>query len=299
MQDVIGRDEDERPSRARLPSPRELRRPAGVAVAAAVVCGAALVLARPPAAPQAPHPAAVVERHMATATGPTASGELTVRVVGVPTDAEVASVDLAAPGLQVLSVEPAPSPAGALEEAPAHLLRYRVPDCAELRLPAELEVTLAGGAGHARALGRTRAPGDAQSFRPCPAGAVPPPALAVRVGDSRTETTATGARGAVRLAVHNGGPDVRLLSVTAEVPGVRSASIIPAHAAHLRQDEHLEVVLRFEIEDCTRVLRTGRLVLRAVRHGVERELGLTLGHELEARRLRQVALDGVLDACAR
>ena len=299
MQDVIGRDVDDGPSRVRLLSWRELPRGVrtAVLVAAAAAGASAVVLARPGATPDAGDVRVVVEQAVvdqvgASATGRSVTGRLAVRVVGSAGDVEVSDVTLAARGLELLSVEPT-------RRAATSLLRYRVPDCGALRLPGELVVRLVGGSSHSRPVGRGAAPGDVAVFQPCPVGAVPSPALAVRPLDGAVETTATGAHGVVRLEVHNGGPSVRLLSVTAEVPGVRSSSVVPAHGAHLRQDERVEVVLRFEIEDCDEVLRTGRLVLRAVRDGVERELGLTLTHDVEARRLRQLGLDGLLDACRR
>lgn len=302
MQDVIGRDVDDRPSRVHLPSWRGLPRPARLGAVALVAgaCAVALAAVRVPADTTPPDVAVVVDHGRSTATGPTATGALEVRVVNPSaTRARVDRVGLAVRGLRVLSVEPSRAGSVAPDGERRYVLRYEVPDCAELRLPGLLEVSLAGGTRSARVVGRVPADGDAVAFRPCPVSALPAPALAVRVLAGTSERAAAGARGAVRLEVRNGGPAVRLLSVAAEVPGVRSSAVVPGRSAMLREDDRAEVLLRFDVDDCADVVRTGRLVVHAVRNGVERELGLTLAHDFEGRRLRQLALDHVFTACGR
>ena len=133
---------------------------------------------------------------------------------------------------------------------------------------------------------------------PSPTGsAAAPPALAVRPLGGASVRTDTGARGDVRLEVLNGGPRVRLRSLTAEVPGVRFEQRVQPHGLELEADERVEVVLGFTIDDCAMLRRTGRLVLQVVESGVDRELGLTVTHDREAGTVRQVALDRVLGAC--
>ena len=121
--------------------------------------------------------------------------------------------------------------------------------------------------------------------------------LAVRPLGGRTVETDAGARGDVRLEVRNGGAPLRLRSLSAEVPGVRFSTVGAPYGGRLVQDERAEVVLRFAIDDCAALRRTGRLVLQVEQAGTLHEVGLTVTNDREAGTVRQVALDRVLGAC--
>ena len=249
-------------------------------------------------APAHPQLSVVVDGGPPAGSGRSVTGELRLRLVNRSSRAAVVQgLALTAPGLEVLSVRPPvgePVPAGGERR---HVVGYRVRDCEALRLPGTLQVSVAGGPEVARPVGRTPVAGDAGAFVPCTVASVPAPQLAVRPIAATAARSGAGADGAVRLEVRNGGPALRLLSVTAEVPGVRFSTLVPPHGVVLRPDERLEMVLGFEIDDCRQLRRTGRLVMRAARDGIERELGLTITHDREAGTLRQVALDAVLGAC--
>jgi len=304
VQDVIGQDVDDSPRLPAVPSWQGVPPAARLAVVGlAAVLAVGLVVAGgrgPEPVPTATELAVVLAGERTGGAGRAATGEVRLRVVNASdTPAEVGALTLSAPGLQVLAVEPADVARVAAAGERSYRVRYRVADCTALRLPAQVEVAVPGAASRSRPLGRVPADGDAVGFSPCSVRALPAPALAVRPLGGTTEAAGAGARGRVRLEVRNGGPVVRLLSMTAEVPGVRFAPLVSPHGLVLGEDERLELVLGFEIEDCARLLRAGRLVLRAARHGVESELALTITHDREAGTLRQLALDRVLGACPR
>lgn len=121
--------------------------------------------------------------------------------------------------------------------------------------------------------------------------------LAARPLGGGTVRTDAGARGDVRLEIRNGGRPLRLLDVTAEVPGVRFTPVVRPHGVELGTEERIELVLRFRIDDCASLRRTGRLVLQVEQSGLRQEVGLTVTHDREAGTVRQVALDRVLGAC--
>ena len=88
-------------------------------------------------------------------------------------------------------------------------------------------------------------------------------------------------------------------TVTAEVPGVRFVDEGQPHGLPLGPDDRVEVAMGFVVQDCARLRRTGRLVLRALQAGVESEVALTVTTDVEAGTVRQLALDRVLGSCDR
>jgi len=330
--DVIGADED-----GRRPAPAWLFRPparlVGGLLAAALLGGgsAAALLEEPGAAggsrpgaavpetglreaglPDAGLPEAgrsvparsVVQLRVLSGTaggGPeSAEGELSLEVSNL-TDARVrlGQLTLQAPGLVVTDVRPAFGRPLAPRETREYALAYQVPTCRLLLLPAQLRVSYLQPGG-ARAEGLALGPG----LQPAPFAACAPgstrtlrPDLAVRAIGGSSQRVGPGARGSVQLEVRNAGVALRLLAVTAEVPGVRFVDEGQPNGLPLGPDDRVEVALGFVVQDCARLRRTGRLVLRALQAGVESEVALTVTTDAEAGTVRQLALDRVLESC--
>ena len=125
------------------------------------------------------------------------------------------------------------------------------------------------------------------------------PDLAVRAIGGSSRRVGAGARGTVELEVRNAGVELRLLAVTAQVPGVRFINQGQPQGLPLGPDDRVEVNLGFVVEDCALLRRTGRLVLRVLQAGVESEVALTVTTDVEAGTIRQLALDRVLESCGR
>lgn len=309
--DVIGTDEP-----ARLPAWLGQPPPGLVAVLAVLVLlvgvGAAAVVEppRPVAAAAAPGPALAVALVGGTTGLPQgaeagvaveASGELGVLVTNLrDRRLRLGSLSLLAPGLQVLSLEPAFGRPLAAGESRDYRVTYAVPACAELALPAVLRVSYVEDGGRAQSVSLRLGPGrQPVAFARCPPGSTREarPDLAVRSIGGSDEPTAAGVRGTVALEVRNAAEPVQLLSVTATVPGVRFTNRGPPNGITLGTDDRVEVRLGFEVDDCARLRRTGTLVLRVRQDGAERELRLTLTTDAEAGVVRQLALDRVLESC--
>ncbi len=304
--DVIGQDG---PERRTLPAWLADRAVRLVGAAALLVTGAGVVVAAqgaPVVAAMQPRPpvsvGVVFDGGDVQRRGDGAAGALQLLVVNrTARPAPVRALTLEAAGLEVLSVEPGDSlPLGAFAQR-KYVVRYSVPDCARLRLPGRVSVGLRDpDADRVKSmtvpLMDPSTPGDGVPFAPCP-GTAAPLSLGVRSLGGTTTRTPAGARGLVRVEVRNGGAPLLLLELTAEVPGVLFSPLVPANGISLLQDDRIELQLAFEIPDCDRLRRTGRLVLRASRGGVVSELGLTITNVREAGTVRQVALDRVLQAC--
>ncbi len=327
--DVIGDDvigSDRRPSRL---GSRPTRPPATLVGAAAALVllagiGATVVGEREPA-PPVPGPAEpalvlqVVGRAAegGAAGGGTADGgaggELVVGIVNsTDTRVRLGALSLVSAGLQVVSVVPAFGRPLGPREGREYVVRYEVPVCAALQLPVSLRVTYdAPGTGRGstrlelgarRELGTEQEPGpggQAVPFAICPEGSTlqARPDLAVRAIGGGSRRDGAGARGTVELEVRNAGARLDLLSVGAEVPGVRFINAGQPNGVQMLADDRVEVNLAFEVDDCALLRRTGRLVLRVRQAGVEREIGLTITSDVEAATVRQLALDRVLQAC--
>ena len=312
--DVIGTDEG-----VRRPAPTWLVRPPVLLVAgalAAVLLGGAATAAlveEPPAggpsgvagSPPGAGPAVPVLQVRVlggTAGGgsTSAAGELAVEVSNL-TDARVrlGRLTLQAPGLVVTDVRPAFGRPLGPRETREYALAYQVPVCGLLLLPAQLSVSYLQPGG-ARAEGLSLGPGlQTVPFARCAEGSTRTlrPDLAVRAIGGSSRKVGAGARGTVELEVRNAGVALRLLSVTAQVPGVRFVDEGQPHGLPLGTDDRVEVNLGFVVPDCALLRRTGRLVLRALQAGVESEVGLTVTTDVEAGTVRQLALDRVLDSC--
>ncbi|MCW2614585.1 MAG: hypothetical protein JWN08_1579 [Frankiales bacterium] len=231
-----------------------------------------------------------------------ASGELGVVVTNLrPARVRLGSLTLVAPGLRVLSVQPGfGRPLGA-GESRDYRLSYAVPVCAALQLPAALRLSYLQDGRPAQSVSLPLGPGlQPVPFALCPEGATREvrPDLAVRTIGGTDTRRGDGVRGTVALEVRNADAPLQLLSVTAEVPGVRFTDRGPANGITLGTDDRVEVRLGFEVDDCALLRRTGRLVLTVRQDGVVRELALTLTTETEAGVIRQLALDRVLESCS-
>lgn len=123
------------------------------------------------------------------------------------------------------------------------------------------------------------------------------PDLAARPLGGTATREGNAATGRLVLEVRNGRQPLRLLAVTAEVPGVRFSAVAFVPGRVLSTDDRLEVGLRFVVPDCGRVERAGRVVLRVAAQGVERDLTLAVAADAQSGAPRQVNLDVVLDAC--
>lgn len=261
----------------------------------------------------------------ATPDGAGARGVLTVTLrnqLDAPVGLSALALDVG--GVRIVSVRPALERPLAPREVRDLVIDYAVADCADLVLPGRLQLTShtdappAGSAGELDAGPASQRPGPAQGARaqavvffdrgPAVAGALPlaacptvlprPPDLGVRTLGGSSGRSAVGARGTVELEVRNAGPPLQLLSVGAEVPGVVFQVVTPPNGVSLDVDGRVALRLAFVVPDCTRLRRTGRLVLRVVQDGLVRELGLTITNDFEAGTVRQAALDRVLQACA-
>ena len=256
-----------------------------------------------------------------TTVGGVARGQFSLRLSNrrdVPVQVEEVVVEV--PGLEVLAVEPGlGEPLGAREEREV-VVSFVVADCEELALPGRVSVAMStlGPAGAGPVVRRHLAVVDpdaegapdgqdagAQAVRigACPDSARAEPAgrptdLSVRPAGGSSERSGAGAVGTVLVAVRNGGEPVRLLSVEAQVPGVVFAQRRLAGGRTLVPDEVLVVGLRFRVEDCAALQRTGRLVLRVERSGAVQELGLRVVAEPLAGAGPQADLRVVLDACS-
>lgn len=308
--DVIGTDEG-----GRRPAPTWLVQPPVRLVAsvlAAVLLGgtatAALVEepvpAAGPGAPGASEPALQLRVLGGTAGGgrESAGGELALEVSNL-TDARVrlGQLTLQAPGLVVTDVRPAFGRPLGPRETREYALAYNVPTCGLLLLPAQLRVSYLQPGG-ARAERLALGPGlSTVPFALCVEGSTRTlrPDLAVRAIGGSSRRVGAGARGTVELEVRNAGVELRLLAVTAQVPGVRFINEGQPHGLPLGPDDRVEVNLGFVVEDCALLRRTGRLVLRALQAGVESEVALTVTTDVEAGVVRQLALDRVLESCGR
>ncbi|HVM26391.1 MAG TPA: hypothetical protein VM433_01810 [Mycobacteriales bacterium] len=153
---------------------------------------------------------------------------------------------------------------------------------------AERDVALPVGAGAPVAAGLLAA-----GCRP----AADPSAVAVGVrglgGD--VERTAAGARGVLLVEVRNEGAPLEFARVSAEVPGaafeVVAVGPLPAGGRSVAR-------LRFDVEACALLRRTGRVVVTVFPDGARpQELGFRATEDEEARTVRDVDLDLVLDAC--
>ena len=309
--DVIGADDGVR----RAP-PTWLARPptrlVGGLLAAVLLAGtAAAALVQEPTAATAPAaaPAAGLPLLQVRVVGgvagggaDSAAGELELEISNL-TDARVrlGELSLQAPGLVVTDVRPAfGRPLGPRETRP-YALAYEVPACGLLLLPAQLRLSYLQ-AGRARSEGVALGPGlQSVPFAACAEGSTRTlrPDLAVRAIGGSSRRVGAGARGTVELEVRNAGVALRLLTVTAQVPGVRFIDEGQPNGLTMGPDDRVEVDLGFEVDDCALLRRTGRLVLRALQAGVESELALTVTTDVEAGTVRQLALDRVLESCPR
>jgi hypothetical protein len=123
------------------------------------------------------------------------------------------------------------------------------------------------------------------------------PDLAARPLGGTATRTGEAASGRLALEVRNGRQPLVLLSVTAQVPGVRFAPVTYRGGRAMGTDERIELRLGFAIPDCALVRRSGRLVLRVASQGRERELALSVVSDPLTGAARQLDLDVVLDAC--
>lgn len=230
------------------------------------------------------------------------AGELALEISNL-TDARVrlGELSLQAPGLVVTDVRPAFGRPLGPRETRQYALTYEVPACGLLLLPAQLRLSYLQQGG-ARSEGVALGPGlQSVPFAACAEGSTRTtrPDLAVRAIGGSSRRVGAGARGTVELEVRNAGVVLRLLSVSAEVPGVRFIDEGQPNGLPMGPDDRVEVDLGFEVDDCALLRRTGRLVLRALQAGVESEVALTVTTDVEAGTVRQLALDRVLESCSR
>lgn len=219
------------------------------------------------------------------------------------------ALEVAVEGLRVLRVEPPfGSSLGPYEER-LFRLAFVVPDCRRLVLPGVLRLSLAT---EGRPLERRELvvydPVDAEQrvvgvpLAACPASArAADPGIsqdvAVRPAGGTSIRRGVGAEGIARLEVRNAGLPLRLLSVDARLPGVRVTPQVLEGGRTLERDGLVIVQLRFRVDDCSRLQKTGRLVLRVEQFGAVQELGLRVTAEPAARRGPQVDLRVVLSSC--
>ena len=149
--------------------------------------------------------------------------------------------------------------------------------------------------------------------RPAPEGAaaeadteVGPPDLAVRPLGGTNRRTASGAAGMLQLEVRNSVVPLRLLSVTAVLPGVSFTTTMPANGTTLGTGGRVSLGLEYEIADCVELGDRGRLVLRVLRDGRWSDVVLSVraegagvgAAEAPLPKPRQLVLDRVLGACS-
>lgn len=133
-----------------------------------------------------------------------------------------------------------------------------------------------------------------------------PPDLAVRPLGGTVRRTAGGAVGTLRLEVRNSRVPLRLLSVTAVLPGVSFVTTMPANGTSMGTDGRVALALAYEIADCAELGTEGRLVLRVLRNDRWQDLVLPIrsggpgvgSAEAPLPKPRQLALDRVLGACS-
>ncbi|HWH30525.1 MAG TPA: hypothetical protein VNU26_16495 [Mycobacteriales bacterium] len=275
-----------------------------LAVAVVATAGAGPVAAVALRAGQQHAAEAVHLRVEATGTvsvrGRHAGGVLLVRVRNDgPADVHVLDVELDVPGVR--SDDGAGN--GVLLPASASLqldVAFSAHPCAAVRLPGVLRVRAASAAGaeHRVELPVTREGGRgavraddviAGCGRPTPADES---AFDVAVLGGDAAPQGGGALGVVLLDVHNAGPRVELLEVTARVPGARfTRHALPAVGIGMPTGESVEVVLGFSVPACGRVSGAGRVVVTVRDAAGERQEVSVLVPGDAARRL-------VLGACA-
>ena len=209
------------------------------------------------------------------------------------------ALSLTAAGLSVDTVSPVFGRPLGPRERREYAVTYRIASCERLRLPVVLRVSwldeLAGGArSQVVQLGTPELP-----FAVCPgaATAASPPDLAVRSIGGSSARVGVGARGTVVLEVRNAAGQLRLLSVAAQLGGVRFSDLGPPNGLALGPDDRVEVRLGFVIDDCSRLAEQGQLVLRVERAGVSSDLMLAVTADPQPGTVRQLALDRVLSAC--
>ena len=216
---------------------------------------------------------------------------------------------LAVEGLRVTSVEPAfGKPLGPFEER-LFSIGFVVPDCSRLVLPGRLTVSLVGDGQpvQRRELAVSdpdlRSPGrEGFTFNGCPPSARGRSAgtaddIGIRPFGGTAQRVGPGARGVLRLEVRNAGPPVQLLSLGAEVVGVRVTPRVIPEGRSIETDGSIVVSLPFTIEDCRALRPAGRLVLVVERAGAQQELGLRAVAEPEAGVGPQVNLALLFGAC--
>lgn len=215
---------------------------------------------------------------------------------------DVTGIVLAAEGLRVTDVEPLVSRIGPRGRQPVRL-RYLVPSCRALVLPGTLTVEADGESWRLPVVdARDRAPAGSIAFGACPPSARSadpgtPTDLGARSAGGTSERVGAGAAGSARLEIRNGGPPVRLLSVSAHVPGALFVSRLIDGGLTLDTDGLAIVSLRFSVPDCARLEKTGALLLRVERFGGVQELRLPVSARLTGSTGPRVDLRVVLDSC--
>lgn len=298
--DLIGTD---RPERRPLPAwftrlPRWLR--AGGLLVAALVAGAALLAWTAPDDADPDQLAVLLVGTGVSTDGLTAQGPVTVELA----NEQDAPLRLGALAVVATGLEGGPVQVGVL--APFERRRVElevvVADCASLEQPVVVQLTAGGDAGPrqlpiADRSGRGLRPCTPVQFRDPYDQPVSPPDLAARgTGGSATRSGA-GVRGTLELEVRNAGTPLRLLSVTAEVPGVRFRPLVPANGVSLRTDDRVPLALGYDIRDCGDVRREGRLLLVVRQPGGE-PVDVPLPVRDAGGGTGAGALDRVLEACS-
>jgi hypothetical protein len=211
-------------------------------------------------------------------------------------------------GLRVLRTEPAfGRPLGPFEDR-LFRIAFEVRSCTALVLPGTLSVSLLG---EGQPLERREVPVyDAAEPGPVEGlalGACPPSArgadpgtptdVGVRSAGGAAMRQGAGATGFARLEVRNDGRPLRLLSVTAQVPGVAFSTRTIDGGRTIGPDGLVIVRLAFTVADCARLRPAGRVVLRIERFDGVQELGLRAVADPEASAGPQVNLQLVLGSC--
>ncbi len=308
--DVLGRDAPLRQVPGWVDRPPRLLVLALVLAAVCTVAAGAVAAGglRPGSeAPRGEPVALVPAGDRATAVGRGAVGVLSIVVSNrLDTRVRLASVRLLVAGAVLESVAPLFGRPLEPRETRDFALTYRVADCADLVLPGRLLVAAGvegaplrtavltfdrGGGGGGGGGGRTL------PLAACPQVLPAPPDLGVQAFGGVSRRTPGGAQGEVELEVRNARRPLRLLSVSAVVPGVRFRVVAPPNGLTLGADGRVSVRLSFVIADCALLRRTGRLVLQVEQDGRSRELGLPITDDPGTGTVRQASLDRVLDAC--
>lgn len=182
------------------------------------------------------------------------------------------------------------------------LMRRRPPRRLLPTVAGLLLVTLTAGALAVGPIGarterqRVQAMQAAQAAEQAAALAAAPDLAARPLGGTATRT-GEAAAGRLSLEVRNGRQPLVLLSVTAQVPGVRFGEVAYRGGRALATDERLELGLTFSVADCALVRRSGRVVLRVIAQGAERDLTLAVAADPASGTGQQFNLSLVLDAC--